>query len=164
MSGLLETVPTGGPTQLDVSSANFFPKAAFSQQDKPVESFRVVLAVALDQFIDLTPVALRLRGVAMDLAREHSAALDVVTVESPDCEVTGLESTEEKLARYVEPLRSARVRICSHLLFGEPGEQIRKFVDKADTGYLVISSHTTPRARGGSVRSTAGELLKNQCR
>jgi nucleotide-binding universal stress UspA family protein len=97
----------------------------------------------------------------MDLAREHSAALDVVTVESPDCEVTGLESTEEKLARYVEPLRSARVRICSHLLFGEPGEQIRKFVDKADTGYLVISSHTTPRAGGGSVGSTAGELLKN---
>ncbi|HJP14222.1 MAG: hypothetical protein QF701_03665 [Nitrospinota bacterium] len=62
-----------------------------------METRPLVLAVSLEPFIDLTPVALRLRAEAVGLSSELSAGIDVITVKSPGFEVTGFETAEEKL-------------------------------------------------------------------
>jgi nucleotide-binding universal stress UspA family protein len=126
-----------------------------------METPPLVLAVSLEPFINLTPVALRLREEAVGLSNELSSGIDVITVETSGFEVTGFESTEEKLYRFIEPLRSSGIHARGHVLTGEPAEEIKKFVTYAGAQYLIIASHITPRLGKVSYGSTASELLQN---
>jgi nucleotide-binding universal stress UspA family protein len=129
-----------------------------------MKTFRIVLAVSLEHFVDLTPVALRLREVALTQARKHLATVDVVTVENPVSEVTGMETTEEKLARFMHPFREFGIEARGHLLCGKPSERIREFSEKVDADCLIIASHSTPCPRSPSLGSTAAALLKTSAR
>ncbi len=129
-----------------------------------MKTFRIVLAVALERFVDLTPVALRLREAAIEQARKHSASVDVVTVECSFSEVTGLETTEEKLARFMEAFRESEVQAQGHVLCGKPSDRIKEFSEKVNADYLIIASHNTPRPANTSLGSTAASLLKHSPR
>lgn len=126
-----------------------------------MKTYRIVLAVALERFADLTPVALRLREVTIHQARKHSAIVDVVTVECSFARVTGLETTEEKLARFLEPFREFGIEAQGHVLYGRPSEQIREFSERVNADSLIISSHCTPCPVNISFGSTAAALMRH---
>lgn len=125
---------------------------------------RIVLAVSLEHFVDLTPVALRLREVALAQARKHMATVDVVTVESPVSEVTGMESTREKLARFMHPFREFGIEARGHVLSGKPSQRIREFAEEVEASCLIIASNSTPCSGSLSLGSTAAALLKTSAR
>ncbi len=122
---------------------------------------RIVLAVALERFVDLTPVALRLREVAIEQARKRSAFVDVVTVECFFYKVNGLETTEEKLTRFMEPFRESGIQAQGHVLYGKPSDRIKEFSEKVNADSLIIASHSTPCPANTFLGSTAAALMKH---
>ncbi|MBI3128625.1 MAG: universal stress protein [Candidatus Tectomicrobia bacterium] len=120
---------------------------------------RIVLAVALQRYVDFPPVALRAREVAAALARAGRAVIDVVTVEAPASLLPDVESTEEKLNRFVRALRGMGLEVEGHLLAGKPSERIPSFVVHSGAEFLVIGSHSKRSPLDVGLGSTANALV-----
>jgi nucleotide-binding universal stress UspA family protein len=123
---------------------------------------RIVLAVALQRYLDFPPVALRARDVAAALARAAGSSIEVVTVEAPASLLPDVESTEEKLNRFVRTLREQGLEAEGHLLGGKPSERIPPFVVRSGADYLVIGSHSKRNLLDVGIGSTASALVR-QC-
>ncbi|MEK6710934.1 MAG: universal stress protein [Nitrospinota bacterium] len=122
---------------------------------------RIVLAVALQRYLDFPPVALRAREVAAALAKAQGAAVDVITVEAPSAQLPGVESTEEKLDRFVRSLREEGVEAEAHLLAGRPAERLASFVVRSGAEYLVIGSHSKRNLLDVGLGSNASTLVRD---
>ncbi|MDA1001663.1 MAG: universal stress protein [bacterium] len=120
---------------------------------------RIVLAVALQRYIDFTPIALRAREIAMGLAQSAGARLEVVSVEAPVALLPEVETLEEKLNRFMAPLGDAGVDAAPQLFRGKPDEQILHFVESIGADLLIIGSHSKRGPIDVSMGGTAASLV-----
>ena len=122
---------------------------------------RIVVAAALQRYIEPPPVAVRAREVGIALAKEHKASVDVIAIDAPVSLLPGVESTAEKLNSYIEPFRDAGVEVKAHLLNGRPSEQIRQFLAEVGSGesLLIIGSHSKRGPWDVGLGSTSSDLV-----
>ena len=89
---------------------------------------RICVAVALQRYLDITPIAARLRDLAGVLAVADNAPVTIVTVEAPVELLPDVETTEEKLQRLATPLRDLGLMVNTNKLEGRPSEEITSLV------------------------------------
>lgn len=121
---------------------------------------RICVAAALQRYIDITPIAARLRDLAGVLALADNAPLTVVTVEAPVELLPDVETTEEKLERLAAPLRELGLKVNTNLLEGRPSEEIAGLVKIIDADLLLIGSHSKRGVLDVGLGSTAAALMR----
>ncbi len=121
---------------------------------------RICVAAALQRYIDITPIAARLRDLAGVLALADNAPLTVVTVEAPVELLPDVETTEEKLERLAAPLRELGLKVNTNLLEGRPSEEIAGLVKIIGADLLLIGSHSKRGALDVGLGSTAAALMR----
>jgi nucleotide-binding universal stress UspA family protein len=122
---------------------------------------KICLAVALQRYLDITPLASRLGDLAAVLARAHRAPLAVVSVEAPVELLPDVETMAEKLERFVAPLRSQGVEVNGHLRRGRPSREIASFIDRIGADLLLIGSHSKRGVMDVGLGSTASALMRD---
>lgn len=118
----------------------------------------ICVAVALQRYVKLTPVAMRQREIATILAQHYGAKVGVVTVDAPVALLPHLETTESKLERYVEPLREAGLAVNSAFREGRPSVEIKRFAEEVGADLLIIGSHSKRGPLDVGLGSTASAL------
>ena len=121
---------------------------------------RICVAAALQRYIDITPIAARLRDLAGVLALADNALLTVVTVEAPVELLPDLETTQEKLERLAAPLRELGLKVNTNLLEGRPSEEIAGLVKIIGADLLLIGSHSKRGVLDVGLGSTAAALMR----
>ena len=121
---------------------------------------RICVAAALQRYIDITPIAARLRDLAGVLALADNAPLTVVTVEAPVELLPDVETTQEKLERLAAPLREKGLKVNTNLLEGRPSEEIAGLVKIIDADLLLIGSHSKRGVLDVGLGSTAAALMR----
>jgi nucleotide-binding universal stress UspA family protein len=121
---------------------------------------RICVAAALQRYIDITPIAARLRDLAGVLALADNAPLTVVTVEAPVELLPDVETTEEKLERLAAPLRELGLKVNTNLLEGRPSEEIAGLVKIIGADLVVIGSHSKRGVLDVGLGSTAAALMR----
>ena len=121
---------------------------------------RICVAAALQRYIDITPIAARLRDLAGVLALAENAPLTVVTVEAPVELLPDVETTEEKLERLAAPLRELGLKVNTNLLEGRPSEEISGLVKIIGADLLLIGSHSKRGVLDVGLGSTAAALMR----
>ena len=121
---------------------------------------RICVAAALQRYIDITPIAARLRDLAGVLALADNAPLTVVTVEAPVELLPDVETTEEKLERLAAPLRELGLKVNTNLLEGRPSEEISGLVKIIGADLLLIGSHSKRGVLDVGLGSTAAALMR----
>jgi|GEM_PF-1680464 len=119
---------------------------------------RLCVAVALQRYLDFTPVALRQREVALLLARAWGAAVHVLSVNAPVPLLPDLETTEEKLERYLEPLLAGGLTVTAALREGRPSREIVTYVEEVGADLLVVGTHAKRGPLDVGLGSTAAAL------
>jgi nucleotide-binding universal stress UspA family protein len=126
-----------------------------------VMSYRkICLAVALQRYLDITPIGARLRDVAVAIARDSGAPLAVLSVEAPVELLPEVETMGEKLERFVEPILQSGIEVHAELREGRPSREIAAFVREVGGDLLVVGSHSKRSAIDVGVGSTASALLR----
>ena len=121
----------------------------------------ICVAVALQRYVDLTPLALSQRDLGALLAREHGAPIHVVSVDAPVPLLPNVETTEDKMARYVEPLVEMGLRVTTEVRRGRPSREIRACIDALATDLLIIGSHSKRGPLDVGLGSTASPLVRD---
>ena len=122
---------------------------------------RICVAVALQRYLDLTPIALRLRDLAGVLAEAYDVPIAVVSVEAPVELLPDLETTGEKLERWAAPLRDRGLVVSTKLLEGRPSQEIAALVQIIEADLILIGSHSKRGALDVGLGSTASALLRD---
>lgn len=118
----------------------------------------ICVAVALQRYLDFTPVALRQRELALVLARAWGATVHVLSVDAPVPLLPDVETTAEKLERYVAPLAEAGLTVRTRLREGQPSHEICRLVDEVGADLLIIGSHSKRGPLDVGLGSTAAAL------
>lgn len=121
---------------------------------------RICVAVALQRYLDITPIAARLRDLAGVLAVAYNVPVNVVTVEAPVELLPDVETTEEKLQRLASPLRDLGLMVNTNKLEGRPSEEIVSLVKTIEADLLVIGSHSKRGVLDIGMGSTASALMR----
>lgn len=122
---------------------------------------KICVAVALQRYLDFTPIALRQREIASLLARSSGAAIAVVSVDAPVELLPGVETTSEKLERYVEPLLADGLRVEAVLRSGQPSVEILAVVRETGADLLVMGSHSKRGPLDVGLGSTVSALPRD---
>jgi nucleotide-binding universal stress UspA family protein len=123
-----------------------------------MESRKICVAVALQRYIDFTPIALRLRELARIVAREYRGAIRVLSVDAPVPLLPDLETTEDKLQRYVAPLVEDGLDVHVAHRQGRPSREISVYVDQIAADLLIIGSHSKRGPFDVGLGSTAAAI------
>ncbi len=118
----------------------------------------ICVAVALQRYLDLPPVALRQRELARAVAKLDGAAIVVLSVNAPVELLPGVETTEEKLARFAQPLLEEGFAVRAELREGRPAEEIEAAVHECGADLLIIGSHSKRGPLDVGLGSTAAAL------
>jgi len=110
---------------------------------------RICVAAAMQRYLDITPIAARLRDLAGVLALAGDVPVTVVTVEAPVDLLPDVETTEEKLERLAA------------LLEGRPSEEIATLVKTIEADLLIIGSHSKRGVLDIGLGSTAAALMRD---
>ncbi|RLE32964.1 MAG: hypothetical protein DRJ61_08315 [Acidobacteria bacterium] len=102
----------------------------------------ICVAVALQRYLDFTPVALQQRAVARAIAIVNEATLTVVSVNTPVDLLPHLATTEEKIQRFVEPLTADGLSVNTILRTGKPSAEILKVIEEIEADVLIMGSHS----------------------
>ena len=121
----------------------------------------ICVAVALQRYLDFTPIALRQRGLAAVLARGFGAQLTVVSVNAPVDLLPGVETTDDKLQRFIGPLGGEGFEVSAHLLRGKPSREIEDFVVQQRADLLIIGTHSKRGPLDVGLGSTASALVRD---
>jgi len=121
---------------------------------------RICVAAALQRYLDITPIAARLRDLAGVLAGAYDIPVAVISVEAPVELLPDVETTEEKLERLAAPLREQGLVVSTKLLEGRPSQQIAAFVEIVGADLLLIGSHSKRGVLDVGLGSTAAALLR----
>ena len=121
---------------------------------------RICVAAALQRYLDITPIAARLRDLAGVLAGAYDIPVTVISVEAPVELLPDVETTEEKLERLAAPLREQGLVVSTKLLEGRPSQQIAAFVEIIGADLLLIGSHSKRGVLDVGLGSTAAPLLR----
>jgi len=103
---------------------------------------RIVAAVALQRYLDFTPIALRIRYLAVLLARANGVPLHLLSVDAPVDLLPGVETTADKLERLVEPVRGAGIEVLTVVREGRPSRVISDVVAEVDADLLIVGTHS----------------------
>ena len=122
---------------------------------------RICVAAALQRYIDITPIAARLRDLAGVLAVADNAPVTVVTVEAPVELLPDVETTEEKLERLAAPLRELGLMVNTNKLEGRPSEEIIGLVKTIGADLLIIGSHSKRGVLDIGLGSTASAVMRD---
>ena len=122
---------------------------------------RICIAAALQRYIDITPIAARLRDLAGVLALADNLPVTVVTVEAPVELLPDVETTKEKLERLAAPLREQGLMVNTNLLEGRPSEEIAGLVKTIEADLLLIGSHSKRGVLDVGLGSTATALMRD---
>jgi nucleotide-binding universal stress UspA family protein len=114
--------------------------------------------VALQRYVDLTPIALRQREMAMVLARAWSAPVSVISVDAPVSLMPDVQTTAEKLEHFVQPMVEAGIDASTVLGQGRPSKEIRRHVVNVGADLLIIGSHSKRGPLDVGLGSTATAL------
>ena len=121
---------------------------------------RICVAVALQRYLDFTPIALRQRELAGFLAKKHNAPCDVLSVDAPIPLLPDVETTEDKLKRFIEPLAAIGVDVAWALRQGRPSREIEAFAVESGADLLIIGSHSKRGPLDVGLGSTASNLTR----
>ena len=119
---------------------------------------RIVAAVALQRYLDFTPIALRIRDLAALLARSCGASLTILSVDAPVELLPGVETTRDKLERLCEPLRAAGTEVTAVLREGRPSKVIAEVVAELGADLLVMGTHSKRGPIDVGLGSTASAI------
>ena len=122
---------------------------------------RICVAAAMQRYLDITPIAARLRDLAGVLALAGDVPVTVVTVEAPVDLLPDVETTEEKLQRLAAPLREQGLKVNTNLLEGRPSEEIATLVKTIEADLLIIGSHSKRGVLDIGLGSTASALMRD---
>lgn len=121
---------------------------------------RICVAAALQRYLDITPIAARIRDLAGVLATAYEIPVSVLSVEAPVELMPGVETMEEKLERYAEPLREEGHEVDVVLRKGRPSPEIMSHVQQTGADLLIIGSHSKRGPLDVGLGSTAAALLR----
>ncbi len=120
---------------------------------------RICVAAALQRYLDITPIAARIRDLARNLALADNAPVWVVSVEAPVELLPDVETMAEKLVRFAEPLVADGIEVETVLRKGRPSREIADFVEESGIDVLIIGSHSKRGALDVGLGSTASALM-----
>jgi nucleotide-binding universal stress UspA family protein len=118
----------------------------------------ICVPVALQRYLGFTPISLRQRDLAVKLAGAYGADLHVLTVEAPVTLLPGLETTEDKLKRFVNPLVEQGIQVVTALRKGRPSRKIFNYVTEVKADLVLIGSHSKRGPLDVGLGSTASSL------
>ena len=121
---------------------------------------RIVVAAALQRYLDVTPIAVRIRDLGELIAAGHSAAIHLVSVDAPVDLLPGVETTAEKLERYADPLREHGLGVQTGLRQGRPSRAIEDYVREVDADLLIMGSHSKRGPIDFGLGSTASAISR----
>ena len=119
---------------------------------------RIVAAVALQRYLDFTPIALRIRELATLLVQASGASLHILSADAPVELLPGVETTADKLDRFAEPLRDAGIAAATVLRQGRPSRVISEYVSEVGADLLIIGSHSKRGPMDVGLGSTASAI------
>jgi nucleotide-binding universal stress UspA family protein len=122
---------------------------------------RICVAAALQRYLDITPIAARIRDLAGVLAAAYRVPISVLSVEAPVELLPDVETLEEKIERYAEPLRVEDLKVDIALRKGRPSTAIIAHVQAIGADLLIIGSHSKRGPLDVGLGSTAAALLRD---
>jgi nucleotide-binding universal stress UspA family protein len=122
---------------------------------------RICVAAALQRYLDITPIAARIRDLAGVLAAAHNTPVSVLSVEAPVELLPDVESMEEKMERYAEPLRAEGLEVEVTIRKGKPSREIIAQMEATGADLLIIGSHSKRGTLDVGLGSTASALLRD---
>ncbi|HSO24350.1 MAG TPA: universal stress protein [Chondromyces sp.] len=122
---------------------------------------RICVAAALQRYLDITPIAARIRDLAGVLAAAYRVPISVLSVEAPVELLPDVETMEEKIERYAEPLRVEDLKVDIALRKGRPSTAIIAHVQAIGADLLIIGSHSKRGPLDVGLGSTAAALLRD---
>ncbi len=120
---------------------------------------RICVAAALQRYLDITPIAARIRDLARNLALADNARVWVLSVEAPVELLPDVETMTEKLGRFAEPLVADGIEVETVLRKGRPSREIAAFVEESGIDLLIIGSHSKRGTLDVGLGSTASALM-----
>lgn len=121
---------------------------------------RVCVAVALQRYLDITPIAARLRELALLIAKADDAQLALLSVEAPVDLLPDVDTMEEKLARFAGGLDGEGLQVTTELREGKPSREIMDFAGAFKADLLIIGSHSKRGPLDVGLGSTAAALMR----
>jgi nucleotide-binding universal stress UspA family protein len=122
---------------------------------------KICVAAALQRYLDITPIAARIRDIAGVLAAAHNAPVAVLSVEAPVELLPDVETMEEKIERYAEPLRVEGLEVEVAIRRGKPSREIIAHMEEIGADLLIIGSHSKRGTLDVGLGSTASALLRD---
>ena len=122
---------------------------------------KICVAAALQRYLDITPIAARIRDLAGVLAAARSIPVSVLSVEAPVELLPDVESLEEKIERYAEPLRVEGIETEATIRKGKPSREIIAHMEEIGADLLIIGSHSKRGPLDVGLGSTAAALLRD---
>ncbi len=122
---------------------------------------KICVAAALQRYLDITPIAARIRDLAEVMAVAYDAPVSVLSVEAPVELLPDVETMEEKMDRYAEPLRSKGLQVETTVRKGKPSREIIAHMGEVGADVLVIGSHSKRGPLDVGLGSTALALLRD---
>ena len=121
---------------------------------------KICVAAALQRYLDITPIAARIRDLAGLIAAAHRAPVSVLSVEAPVELLPDVETMAEKIERYAEPLRVEGLEVEVVLRQGRPSPEIAAHVRETGADLLIIGSHSKRSPLDVGLGGTAAALLR----
>jgi len=121
---------------------------------------RIVVAAALQRYLDFTPIAVRIRDLGGDLTAVHGGFIHLLSVNAPVDLLPGVETTKEKLERFAHPLRERGLTVEIVLREGRPSRAIEEYVDVIGADLLIMGSHSKRGPIDVGLGSTASALSR----
>jgi nucleotide-binding universal stress UspA family protein len=122
---------------------------------------KICVAAALQRYLDLTPIAVRIRDIAGALAKVHGIPVSVLSVEAPVELLPDVETMEEKIERYANPLRVEGLEVEVTIRKGKPSQEIMDHMEEVGADILIIGSHSKRGTLDVGLGSTAAALLRD---
>jgi len=118
----------------------------------------ICVSVALQRYLDFTPMALRQRELARMVAAACGSAIRVLSVNAPVALLPGLETTEDKIERYAAPLVEAGFDVQTKVLEGRPSREIARYVEDSAIDLLIMGTHSKRGVFDVGLGSTAAAI------
>lgn len=118
------------------------------------------VAVALQRYVDVPPVAARQRDLAAAYARQTGAPIRILSVEAPVSLVASALSLDEKLRTYAQPLVDAGLDVETSVRRGRPASVVLEWLDDVGADLLVLGSHSKQSPVDVDMGSAARHLLR----
>lgn len=122
---------------------------------------KICVAAALQRYLDITPIADRLRDIARILAIAYETPVAVLSVEAPVELLPDVETMEEKIDRYAVPLKAAGLEVETAIRKGKPSREIIAHMEEVGADLLIIGSHSKRGPLDVGLGSTASAVLRD---